>query len=200
MVLVNKYLASVTALCAALFVADADVNKAGAEASADASINWLEEAYPYSVVDQALSDVFTEFGHNLEVSVETSRHAGEKRVHSYSHDGSADEFLSYLVAEHNLDWIVDNGRLFVSSADERITRSWSGDASRMQGAKAALMKAGIDNPRYQIGIASDQGVLSLTAPPRYMAQAAPVIERALAPKSTRTVTVIHGRARSGGGT
>ncbi|MGI9420107.1 MAG: hypothetical protein ACR2RA_19965 [Geminicoccaceae bacterium] len=196
----NKHLVSVTALCAALFVAGADMNKAGAEGSADASMIWLEEEYPYSVVDQALSDVFTEFGHNLGVSVETSRHVGGKRVHSYSHDGSADEFLSYLVAEHDLDWIADNGRLFISAADERITRSWSGDASSMQGAKAALVKAGIDDPRYQIGIGSDQGVLSLTAPPRYMAQAAPVIESAMAPKSTQTVTVIHGRARSGGGT
>lgn len=94
--------------------------------------------------------------------------------------------------------MFDHGRLFVSSADEQTVRSWPGHAEAFEKANAALIKAGIDDPRYPVGFNAGRGELSLSAPPRYIALAAPIVERVLAPRATRTVNVIHGRARNGG--
>lgn len=196
--LMKQTFISAAALYAAFAVADVSVGEVSAEELAPAPVDWMDKAYPYLIVDQALSDTLNEFGRNLGLPIEVSGNAGKKRVHRHDHEGNSGEFLKFLAAKHGLDWVFDGGRLFVSSIDERITRSWSGDASTLERVKAALAQTGIDHPRYAIAMGSDRDVFSLTAPPRYMAEAAPVVEGALTPEATRTVNVIHGRARASG--
>ena len=197
MIFSKQHLASVMALCAAFAFTGIGIDQASAESSDGPTMEWFEQDFPYLVVDQALPDALREFGHNLDVPVEVSASI-KGRVRRYDHEGSSGDFLSYLAAEHDLQWVFDRGRLFVSSADEQIDRLWSADAGAVGTVETALNDAGIDDPRFPIGYNRGQGALSLSAPPRYMALAAPVIDRVLAPKATRTVNVIHGRARDGG--
>lgn len=189
----KRHFASIALLSLTLSVSVGDAFADQGRASAD----WLAEDYPYLVVDQALPDVLRELGHNLDIAVDVSPKIKGRLTH-YVHDGSAGELMEHLVAEHRLDWVFDDGRLYFSSADEQIARSWSGNADVFESAKSALANSGIDDPRYQVRFDSGRGEISLSAPPRFLALAAPVIDRALAPKATRTVNVIHGRARAGG--
>lgn len=158
---------------------------------------WQDRDFPYLVVDQALPDVLREFGHNLDLPIDISPKI-KGRVRQYEHDGSAGRFLDYLVAEHRLDWIVDRGRLYISSVDEQIARSWPGSADVFESARTALANAGLGDSRYDVGFDGGASTISLLAPPRYMALASPVIERVLKPSAARTVNVIHGRSRTGG--
>lgn len=187
----------IVTICAALSVAAADVGPVRADSVPRASMAWLDKDYPYLVIDQALPDTLREFGHNLDVTVDVSPEA-KGRVRQYHHEGSAGDFLDHLTTEHRLDWVFDQGRLFISAAEEKAVRSWPGGADGFESARAALASASLDDPRFPIGYDSTRGEISLFAPPQYLSLAAPVIERMLAPAPTRTVTVIHGRSRPGG--
>jgi type III secretion protein C len=163
----------------------------------DQEDNWFARDYPYSIVDQALEDVLREFGHNLRLTVEVSD--GVKgRVRNYSHEGTSGELLAHLAREYGLDWVMDGQRLYMSSDDERMVRSWSGNAEVVDAANAALRAADLDVSRFPLDFDSTNGTLRLSAPPRHMTLAASTIDRLLSAKPARTVNVIHGRSRDGG--
>lgn len=197
MTLVKRHLISMLTLCATFALAVPHADSADAADRTGQTMAWFGEGYPYLIVDQAVPDVLREFGHNLDIVIDVSDKI-DGRVRRYHHDGSSGDFLTYLAAEHGLDWVFDHGRLFISSTDERIARSWSGGARASEAVKAALVKADIGDVRYPIGFDPGRGELSLLAPPRYMALAAPMIDRMLAPKATRTVNIIRGRDRADG--
>ncbi|MEM8948515.1 MAG: hypothetical protein AAGA21_02945 [Pseudomonadota bacterium] len=197
MAMIKKHIASIAALCAVFALAPAMKNEAVADGGEGSKLGWLQEDYPYLVVDQALSDTLSEFGRNLGVAIDVSN-AVDGRVRHYRHNGSSGEFLKKLASEHRFDWVFDQGRLFISSSAEKVDRSWPAGAEAFDAARSALSDADIHDPRYPIGFDSDRGELNLSAPPRYMALAAPLIDRMLAPKPTQAVNVIHGRARAGG--
>ncbi len=185
---IRQHFASIAALCSVFTFA---------EAQADGAHGWLEQDYPYLIVDQALPDALEAFGHNLGISIDVSN-AVKGRIRQYNHQGTSGAFLDALASKHGFDWVFDQGRLFISSSGEKVVRSWSAGTEAFEAARTALSDAAIDDPRYQVGFNSGRGELSLAAPPRYMALAAPVIDRMLAPKATQAVNVIHGRARAGG--
>lgn len=197
MVMIRQHFASIAALCAVFALAEAHIQNAAANNVVDSSYRWLDEDYPYLIVDQALGEALKEFGHNLDISVEVSN-AVKGRVRRYDHEGSSGEFLKFLASEHGFDWVFDQGRLFISSSGEKVVRSWPAGSEALEAAKTALSNAEIDDGRFPVGFNSSRGELSLSAPPRYMALAAPVIDRMLTPRATQAVNVIHGRARAGG--
>ncbi|MDH3665081.1 MAG: hypothetical protein OEU92_34550 [Alphaproteobacteria bacterium] len=197
MTLAKRHFIATAVLCTALTSADIGVDRADAGDLTGQTMTWFGEDYPYLIVDQSLPDTLREFGHNLDIAIEVSDQI-KGRVRRYDHEGPSGDFLNYLATEHGLDWVFDGGRLSISSAGERIARSWSSGADAYEAVRTALIKADIGDARYPVGFDSGKGEVNLSAPPRYMALAAPMIDRALAPKATRTVNVIHGRARSGG--
>lgn len=193
----KQHIVSIMALCAAFTFTEVGIDHVRAEESSGPAMVWFDKDYPYRVVDQALPDALREFGHNLDIAVEVSASI-KGRVRRYDHEGSSGDFLKYLASEHHLQWVFDRERLYISSADEQIDRHWSAGAGAVETVETALDSAGIHDPRFPIGFDAGQAAISLSAPPRYMALAAPVIDRVLTPKATRTVNVIHGRTRGGG--
>ncbi len=193
----KQHFTMVAAICAVLSLTEAFSYEAFAEGTGEGTVDWLTEDYPYLIVDQALPDVLNEIGRNLGFVVDVSE-AVEGRVRRYDHDGSSGEFLEALATEHGFDWVFDQGRLFISSSADKVARSWPAGAGAHEAARTVLSDADIDDPRFPIGFDSGRGELNLSAPPRYMAMAAPLIDRMLAPKAKQVVTVIHGRARTGG--
>lgn len=195
--LLTPKIVSTVLLSAVLIVADAGLQPLRANDVDKASGDWRSQDYPYLAVDQTLPNAFREFGHNLDLAIDVSPTV-RGRVREYQHDGSAGDFLDYLVDEHQLDWVLDKGRIYISSSDEKVARSWPGSAGVFDDAQAALASAGLDDPRFAIGFDAGRSVINLFAPPRYVALASPVIERVLTPATARTVNVIHGRPRTGG--
>lgn len=197
MAILRHHFASAAALFAVLVLTEAQHGKAVADPSAGISMAWLDKDYPYLIVDQALSDALLELGRNLDIHVDVSS-AVKGRVRRYEHQGPSADFLNDLASEHGFDWVFDQGRLFISSSAEKVSRSWPAGSGSFEAASAALSNANIGDPRYPVGFDSGRGELNLSAPPRYMALVAPVIDRMLAPRATQAVNVIHGRARAGG--
>ena len=193
----RQHIVMAAALSVTLSVTEAVADQTGLPALPNASIDWLDEDYPYLAVDQTLPDVLRELGHNLDVTIDVSPRI-KGRVRQHSHDGTAGTFLGDLVRDHRLDWVFDHGRLFLSSAEERVVRWWPGGMGAFEKAEAALTGAGIDDPRFPLRFDAGRGALGLSAPPKYLALAAPVIERIFTPKATRVVNVIRGRSRAGG--
>lgn len=183
----------VLAFCLALSCAGGDAPAADADGG---TLPWRAEAYPYLVVDQSLADTLDAFGRNLDLAVEVSADI-DGRVRHYRHEGSAGTFLDRLTDEHDLDWVVDRGRLFISRAADRVERAWPAGSISQDAAQAALTAAGIEDARFPLGV-DHRGDLSLAAPPRYMARVAAVLDRSLTPKIRQTVNVVHGRARESG--
>ena len=169
----------------------------GALANDDPNDDWRVQDFPYAIVDQALADALREFAHNLRLPIDISENV-KGRIENYRHDGSSGDFLGYLEQEHGLDWVIEGQQLYVSPKSERIARSWPGDAAMALEAEAMLEQAGLGDDRYPIEILSGQGRFAVTAPPRFMTRAAPMIDRLMTPKATRTVNIIHGGARGGG--
>lgn len=192
-----KHIVPVAALCALLSIGKAVVDPVSAAETANPSMTWLDQDYPYLSVDQTLPETLRELGHNLDITINVSPEV-KGRVRHYSHDATAGDFLDYLTTEHRLDWVFDQGRLYITTVAEKRLRSWPGNIGAFERVKAALANAKIDDPRFPLGFEQGRGELTLAAPPRYVAAAAPVIERVLAPKVTRVVNVIHGRPRRGG--
>jgi type III secretion protein C len=188
---------AIAMLSMAFVAAGTSMGQLHADDAAQASAEWLHQDYPYLAVDQTLPDALREFGHNLDLSVDVS--AGVKgRVRHHQNEGSAGDFLNYLASEHRLDWILDKGRLYISSEDEKTARSWPASATVFENARTALASAGLNDPRFAIGFDSGRGLINLFAPPRYVILASPVIDSVLTPKSARTVNIIHGRSATGG--
>ena len=190
--MMKQHFTSIVALCAVFTLTEAH-----ADSAMDGAHRWLSADYPYVIVDQALTDALEAFGHNLDIPVDVSS-AIEGRVRRYEHEGSSRDFLDSLASKHGFDWVLDQGRLFISSSTEKVVRTWPAQSAAFETARSAMSDAGIDDPRYPIGFHAGRGELSLSAPPRYMASAAPLIDRMLTPRATQTVNVIHGRARTGG--
>lgn len=169
---------------------------AAAEQGTDAS-DWSTASYPYLIVDQSLEDTLNAFGQNVGVRTHVSPRL-DGRVRQYRHDGTAGAFLEKLSADKGFEWFFDGKTLHLSASDETVERSWSVGAASEAALVDALVKSGADDPRYPHRFDPAAGIMRLAGPPRYMAIAAPVIDRLLAPKATRTVNIIHGRSRAGG--
>ena len=197
MTLLTPKIVSIAMLCAAITVATACQQQLRAQDAGRPADDWLQQDYPYLAINQALPDVLRELGHNLDFAVDVGPGV-RGRIRHYQHEGSAGDFLQYLESEHRLEWVLDKERLYISAADEKMVRSWPGTAEGFEAVRAALTGVGLDDQRFPIGFDAGSGVINLFAPPRYVALASPVIERVLAPKSSRTVNVIHGRSRTGG--
>lgn len=197
MIRLTQHIAIAAVFSVTLSVTEAVADETGAKAPPRASISWLDQDYPYLAVDQALPDVLRELGHNLDVAIEVSPRI-EGRVRHHSHDGTAGALLDDLAREHRLDWVLDHGRLFLSSAEERTVRWWPGSAGAFEKAEAALTRAGLDDARFPLRYDAGRGAVGLSAPPKYLAMAAPLVERIFKPKATRVVNVIRGRSRAGG--
>jgi len=190
----KQYSLFASGICLAVGLSFAGANSAVA---AERVNGWLDDRYPYSIIDQALADVLQELGRNLRVTVNISE--GVKgRVRDYSHDGTSGDFLEHLQREYGLDWIIDGERLFVSAHDERVARFWPGDTELADQAVATLADAAFYDQRFPVNVDAAQVRFGLTAPPRYMALAASMIDRLMTPETTKTVNVIHGRSRDGG--
>lgn len=124
--------------------------------------------YPYSVVEQDLKIVISEYGQNIGVRVQISPKV-EGTVRGKLQPMTAGAFLEHLSRVYNLDWYFDGHVLYVSAASEGVTRVLKLGRLRYTDLVKGLKQAAYFDTRYAITPSADGKSVTLAAPPRYVA-------------------------------
>ena len=103
------------------------------------------------------------------------------------------EFLDRLATLNNLSWYWDGAALWIYGAGE--TQTFLQDLRYMKAdeVRDMLAELGVEDPRFPIKTASDDELIMVSGPPRYVSLVAEMIQRADALREKRTFTEIETR-------
>ncbi|MBO0711688.1 MAG: hypothetical protein J2P47_10475 [Acetobacteraceae bacterium] len=160
---------------------------------------WPPGPYKYLVLDQDLKGVLTEFGRNIDVTVDVSDQV-KGQLRGELPAASAEDFLNKLCESYGLVWYFDGAVLHISAKTEVRTELIKTGRSAKDVAER-LNSLGIADARFPIRTTPDAGVVSVSGPPPYrtlvrqtLAAMAPA-GSAAAPTNTVTVAVVRGTKR-----
>lgn len=171
----------------------------GAATRADPIAERLAQPYPYLVVDQDLPAVLRECARNLGLKLELGQ-AVSGRVRGKAPIVSAAAFLDRLAGQHEFDWYVGDGRLFISASRDAVEVIEPLHRLSFASLQSSLASLAILDERFPLRHDADRNFVIIKGPPRY----AQLIRQTMAglmpppPAPAPVVTVIHGRARLGG--
>ncbi len=105
----------------------------------------------------------------------------------------AEEFLNRMTASHNLVWYYDGAALYVCGSGEVQTVLLSLRYMKATELRAMLRELGVEDVRFPIRTASDDELILVSGPPRYVALIAETIQRADALREQRTFNEVETR-------
>ena len=103
------------------------------------------------------------------------------------------EFLDRLCTAHNLSWYWDGATLFVYGPGESQTFLLDLRYMKAGEVRAMLAELGVEDPRFPLKTASNDELIMVSGPPRYVALVAEMIQRADVLRERRTFTEIETR-------
>lgn len=106
---------------------------------------------------------------------------------------AADEFLDRVTTLHNLIWYYDGAALYLCGSGEVQTMLLSLRYMKADEVRAMLRQLGIEDARFPIRTASDDELILVSGPPRYVALIAETIARADALREQRTFAEVETR-------
>lgn len=158
-------------------------------------LDWSEETYPYTVVDQDVRDAIAELGRNLKIGVDVSEEV-EGRLRGPWSSSTVEGFMDRLADELDVEWFFDGRRLHVSSASESVRQLLPLKGVEPEAWQASLDKLGISSDRFPITVDADRDVALVSGPPKYVALIVQTLPKAAADPVGR-VNVIYGRNSRG---
>ncbi len=108
-------------------------------------------------------------------------------------DVPAGEFLDQVTTTHNLIWYCDGASLHICGSGELQTVLLSLRYMKAEELRALLRELGLEDARFPIRTASNDELLLLSGPPRYVALIAETIHRADRLREERTFTEVETR-------
>jgi len=105
----------------------------------------------------------------------------------------AGEFLDRLAAMHSLVWYYDGASLFISGAGETLTTLISLKYMKAAEVRAMLRELGVEDARFPLKTASDDELIMVSGPPRYVALVSEMIAKADHLREQRTFNEIKVR-------
>ena len=108
-------------------------------------------------------------------------------------DTPCDEFLDRLAALHNLSWYWDGASLFVYGPGETQTILIDLRYMKAGEVRAMLAELGVEDPRFPLKTASDDELIMVSGPPRYVTLVAEMISKADKLRENRTFTEVETR-------
>ena len=108
-------------------------------------------------------------------------------------DIPCDEFLDRLAALHNLSWYWDGATLFVYGPGETQTMLLDLRYMKAGEVRDMLAELGVEDPRFPLKTASNDELIMVSGPPRYVALVAEMISKADALREKRTFTEVETR-------
>lgn len=156
------------------------------------SIPWRLPKYSLTARAMNVRQAFDTFGVAEGVPVVASKAVQGEFSGTFT-DVPADEFLDRLATIHNLAWYYDGAALYVYAASE--VRTMMQDLRYMKAGEvcALLKELGVEDERYPIKAASNDELILVSGPPRYVELLAEMIARADKLREMRTFAEVETR-------
>jgi type III secretion protein C len=140
------------------------------QAAAATPPSWKDGgAYAYRANGQSLQRVLSEFARSQGVVLAGSvPGAAGTVVRGSVQAPSPEQFLERLALEHQFQWFVHAGRLYVSAAADRVTEHISIGEGSTSDARQAITGLGLFDQRFGWGELQDQGVVVVSGPREYV--------------------------------
>nr|BAG24121.1 HrcC [Pseudomonas cichorii] len=147
-------------LCLALLGMQAEV------AMAAVPEEWRQSAYAYEASQAPLTTVLKDFASSYGVGLEMNGVSGV--VDAKIRAGNAQEFLDRMALEHQFQWFLYNGKLYVSPQSGQVSQRLEVSSDAAPDLKQALTDIGLLDKRFGWGELPDEGVVMVSGPSRYV--------------------------------
>ena len=161
-------------------------------AVASAAIPWKTPEYTLVARAMPLQEALNSFGVAQGMSVVMSKHVTGFLSGDFTKLPPR-EFLNRIATIHNLTWYYDGAALYVYGAGEIVTTLTDLHFMKAADVKRMLGELGLEDERFPIRTASDDEILLVAGPPRYVELIAEMIARADRLKEVRTFNEIDAR-------
>ncbi|QXI31512.1 type III secretion system outer membrane ring subunit SctC [Pseudomonas vanderleydeniana] len=128
--------------------------------------DWRQSAYGYEASQTPLETVLKDFANAYGVGLSLSGVSGV--VDAKLRAANAEEFLDRLALEHQFQWFVYNGKLYVSPSSAQVSQRLEVSADAAPDLKQALTDIGLLDKRFGWGELPDEGVVLVSGPVRYV--------------------------------
>ena len=164
----------------------------GAETNTVTSIPW--KAPRYSLVAQTMNirQALESFGSAQGISVVMSKAVAGTFSGTFSNIPAA-EFLDRISTSHNLIWYYDGAALYVYGSGEVATILLDLKYMKAAEVRSLIRDLGVEDSRFPIKTASNDELIMVSGPPRYVTLVAETIEKADKLRELRTFNEVEAR-------
>ena len=161
---------------------------------------WRDVAYPYSIINQNLTNVLENFGYNTGLKVSVAQDV-RGTVHGRESSGTAGQFLDEVTRSNDLDWYSDGTVVYVSPASDEETAAIPLNGFSFDKLRNYLAGSGLLDKRFRLSRRAGN-VAILSGPPSYVAVVKQAIEAETGVKDQHdgpaagTLVVFRGNASS----
>ena len=163
-----------------------------ASAASLAAVAWRAPTYSLTARAMDVRTALESFGVAQGVPVLCSQAVGGAFSGNFK-DVPAADFLDRVTAMHNLVWYFDGTTIFISAASESTSTLIDLRYMKAGEVSAMLKELGVEDPRFPLKTASNDELILVYGPPRYVTLVAETITKADRLREQRTFTEIETR-------
>ena len=156
------------------------------------SIPWRVPAYTLTARNLSVLEALDSFGVAQGIPVISSAAVGGRFSGNFNQVPAA-EFLDRFATMHNLAWYYDGASIYVYGASEIRTALTDLAFMKAEDVRALLRELGVEDERFPIKTASNDEIILVSGPPRYVELVLETIARADRLKQLRTFNEIETR-------
>lgn len=164
----------------------------GAHTNAVASIPWKVPQYSLVARSMNIREALETFGTAQGISVVMSKAVGGAFSGSFK-DIPAGEFLDRVATSHNLIWYYDGAALYVYASGEVQTFLLDLKYMKAGEVRSLIRELGVEDARYPIKTASNDELIMVSGPPRYVMLVGETIAKADKLRELRTFNEVEVR-------
>ena len=164
----------------------------GAHTNAVASIPWKVPQYSLVARSMNIREALETFGTAQGISVVMSKAVGGAFSGSFK-DIPAGEFLDRVATSHNLIWYYDGAALYVYASGEVQTFLLDLKYMKAGEVRSLIRELGVEDARYPIKTASNDELIMVSGPPRYVTLVGETIAKADKLRELRTFNEVEVR-------
>ena len=157
-----------------------------------APIPWKLETYTMVARDMDLRVALDTFAVAEGLSVVMSQSVGGRFSGDFK-DVPPDEFLDRLATTHNLMWYYDGAAIYIYGAGEIATMRIDLKYMKAGEVRAMLAELGVEDSRFPLRTTSNDELVMVSGPPRYVALIAETISKADSLREKRTFNEVETR-------
>ncbi len=164
----------------------------GTARAATNSIPWRVEKYTLTARTMPLREAFDTFGVAEGIPVIMSDAVAGTFSGNFK-DVPATEFLDRMATVHNLTWYYDGAAIYVTGAREMLSTLIDLRYMKAGEVQAMLRELGVEDDRFPLKTASEDELIMVSGPPRYVQLVAEMIAKADKLREQRTFNEVETR-------